>query len=103
MQQTSLTLALSTPNPQEPKTQRDEMQETLCQLHIHLPPTKELATGGKKGGTRVGRATGVPSLFLRPPPPSPLRSSLAAIFLCLSQREQAVTCCTGLPGAGKVF
>ena len=88
MQQTSLTLVPVTPNPQELKTQRDEMQglagEALCQSAPAPPPWG-------------------PVWFLEPPSSYPAASHLPLFaFISLGENRQ-LAIGTGLLGAGEVF
>lgn len=93
MQQTSLTLALSTPNPQELKTQRDESRDGLEEPSLSLPqvphPRSQWQERGEQGPAQC-RAPGSPLLFLKPPFPQCFL--LTPIFLHLSLKEQALTC-----------
>ena len=84
MQQTSLTLVPVTPNPQELKTQRDEVQEAPCQPAPAPPPWG-------------------PAWFLEPPSSYHAASHLPLfVFISLGESRQSATG-TGLLGAGEVF
>ena len=88
MQQTFLTLVPVTPNPQELKTQRDEMQglagEALCQPAPAPPPWG-------------------PAWFLEPPFSYHAASPLPLfVFISLGENRQSAAG-TGLLGAGEVF